>query len=70
MDMRNDIDVSKIVDVSRDAEVFFKRELPGNVHKIKKWFLIVSYEVCIIGELMKYELVNWWNIYPIGVKCW
>ena len=36
MDMRNDIDVLMIAEVSRDAETFFKRELPGAIHKIVK----------------------------------
>lgn len=35
MDLRNDIKLDKIIDVSADAEEFFKRELPGNLHKIE-----------------------------------
>ena len=33
MDIRTDIDIAKIIEVSIDAEKFFKRELPGVIHK-------------------------------------
>ena len=36
MDLRCDIKLDKIIDVSADAEEFFKRELPGNLLKIEK----------------------------------
>lgn len=35
LDLRKDINLHKIVDVSLDAEKFFNRELPGNIHKMK-----------------------------------
>ncbi|MFI5144232.1 MAG: hydroxymethylglutaryl-CoA lyase [Ignavibacteria bacterium] len=36
MDLRGDIKLDKIIDVSADAEEFFKRELPGSLLKIEK----------------------------------
>jgi hydroxymethylglutaryl-CoA lyase len=36
MDLRSDIKLDKIIDVSADAEEFFKRELPGNLLKLEK----------------------------------
>jgi hydroxymethylglutaryl-CoA lyase len=36
MGLRNDINIDCIADVSKDAEKYFKRELPGAFHKIKK----------------------------------
>jgi len=36
MDLRDDIKLDKIIEVSADAQEFFKRELPGNLLKIQK----------------------------------